>query len=80
MNPIKICNGLTYRPGWKPMPKNYGHAMKWKQPAVNRTLSVMINKPANTSFMTVRRKARKAAEASVSTVLGRSREKNTDRN
>ena len=32
------------------MPKNCGHSVKWKEPAVNRMLLVMIRRPANTSF------------------------------
>ena len=35
------------------MPKNCGHSMKWKEPAVNRMLLVMIKRRANTSFLIV---------------------------
>ena len=57
------------------MPKNCGHSMKWKGLAVNRTLSVMIKRRANTFFMIVRRKARKAAEVFATTAKRWSREK-----
>ena len=50
------------------MLKNCGHSMKWKEPAVNRTLLVMIKRRANTFFMIVQRKVLKAAEVFATTV------------
>ena len=50
------------------MLKNCGRSMKWKEPAVNRMLSVMIKRRANTFFMIVQRKVLKAAEVFVTTV------------
>ncbi len=41
--------------------------MKWKEPAVNRMLLVMIKRRANTFFMIVQRKVLKAAEVFVTT-------------
>ena len=50
--------------------------MKWKEPAVNRMLLVMIKRRANTFFMIVQRKVLKAAEVFVTTVKRWSQGKN----
>src|SRR5438552_18289815 len=42
--------------------------MKWKEPAVNRMLLVMIKRRANTSFLIVQQKLLTAAEMFVTTV------------
>src|SRR5579864_2859680 len=65
---IKDLIGPKYRPNWKRILKNWGHSTKWKELAVNRTLLAMTKKPANTFFMIVPPKARKAAEAFATTV------------
>jgi hypothetical protein len=76
MNPIKVWNGLKYKRSWKLVPKNCGRSMKWKELAVNRTLLAMIKRPANTSFLIVQRKARRAAEVFATTVKRWSQGKN----
>jgi hypothetical protein len=48
-----------------------------ERPAVNRMLSVMIKRPANTFFMTVQRKSLKTAEVFVMTVRRWNQGKNT---
>ena len=48
--------------------ENYGRSMKWKEPAVNLMLLVMIKRQANTFFMIVQQKVLKAAEVYVTTV------------
>src|SRR6266436_5297130 len=60
--------------------KNYGHSMKWKGLAVNRMLSGLIKRRANTSFTIVQRKALKAAEVFVTTAKRWSRGKNINPN
>ena len=59
--------------------KNCGHSMKWKEPAVNRMLLVMIKKRANIFFMIVQRKVLKAAEVFVTTAKGWNQGKNINR-
>jgi len=54
--------------------------MKWKELAVNRTLSVMIKRRANTFFMIVQRKVLKAAEVFATTVKLESRKENKQEN
>jgi hypothetical protein len=76
---IKVLNGLRYKQGWKLILKNCGHSMKWKVPAANRMLLVMITRRANTFFMIVQRKVLMAAEVFVTTVKRWSQEKNIDR-
>src|SRR5437016_9553933 len=53
--------------------------MKWKEPAVNRMLLVMIKRRANTFFMIVQRKVLMAAEVFVTTAKGWSQGKNINR-
>ena len=48
--------------------KNCGRLMKWKQPAANQMLSVMIKRRVNIFFTIVQRKVLKAAEVFVTTV------------
>ena len=59
--------------------KNCGRSMKWKEPAVNRMLLVMIKRRANTFFMIVQRKVLKAAEVFVTTMKRWSQGKNINR-
>ena len=73
---IKVLNGPKCKRGWKPILKSCGHSMKWKELAVNRTSSVRIRRRANTFFMIVQRKVRKAAEVFVTTVKRWSQGKN----
>lgn len=58
---------------------SYGRFMKWKGLAVNRMLLVMTMRRANTFFMIVQRKVRKAAEVYATTVKRWSRAKNISR-
>ena len=62
-----VLNGLQYKQSWKPILKNYGRSMKWKEPAVNPMLLFMIKRRANTFFMIVQRKVLKAAEVFATT-------------
>ena len=68
--------GSEYKPSWKLMLKNCGHSMKWKELAVNRMLLAMIKRRANTFFMIVQRRVRKAAEVFATTVKRWSQGKN----
>src|SRR5882762_10241723 len=76
---MKVLNGLKYKQSWKLILKNCGHSMKWKEPAVNRMLSGMIKRRANTFFMIVQRKVLKAAEVFVTTAKRWSQGKNINR-
>src|SRR3990167_43408 len=76
---IKVSNGLKYRQSWKLSLKNCGHWVKWKEPAVNRMLSGLIKRRANTFFMIAARKHLAAAEMFVMTVKRRRQEKNINR-
>src|SRR2546425_2454882 len=76
---IKVLNGLKYKQGWKLILKNSGRSMKWKELAVNRMLSVMIKRRANTFFMIVQRKVLKAAEVFVTTAKRWTQGKNINR-
>ena len=48
--------GQRLKQSWKLIPKNCGHSMRWKEPAVNRMWWVRIRRRANTFFSIVRRK------------------------
>src|SRR5207245_6191422 len=69
-------NGLKFKQSWKPILKNCGHSMKWKELAVNRTLLLMIKRRANIFFMIAQRKVLKAAEVFATTVKRWSQGKN----
>ena len=56
-------------------PEKLRHLMRWKAPAVNRMLLVMIKRRANTFFMIVQQKVLNAAEVFATTGKGRKREK-----
>ncbi len=53
MNRHKGLNGPKYEPSWKPILKNCGHSMKWKELAVNRMLWAKTKRRANTFFTIV---------------------------
>ena len=59
--------------------KNCGRSMKWKEPAVNRMLLVMIKRRVNTFFMIVQQKVLKAAEVFVTIMKHWSQGKNINR-
>src|SRR5699024_861110 len=65
---MKGLNGLTSRQSWRLILKNCGRSMKWKEPAANRMLLVMIKVRTNTFFMIVQRKVLKVAEVFVTIV------------
>jgi len=51
MNRHKGLEWSNYKQRWKPILKNSGRSMKWKELAVNRMLLVLIKIQANTFFM-----------------------------
>jgi hypothetical protein len=63
----KILTGRKFKPNLIPIPTNCGRLTKWKKPAENRMRLVTTKKPANSFFMTARRKAPKDAETFVTT-------------
>src|SRR6266850_801727 len=75
----KELNGRKYKQGWQLIRENFGRLMKWKEPAVNRTLSGLIKRRANTFFMIVQRKVLKAAEVFVTTAKRWSQGRNINR-
>ncbi len=76
MNRHKGLEWAKVQASWQLILKNCGHSMKWKEPAVNRMLLVMIKRRANIFFMIVQRKVLKAAEVFATTVKRWSQGKN----
>jgi len=72
-------NGHSYKQSWKLILKNCGRSMKWKEPAVNRMLQVMMRRQAKPFFRIVQRKVLKAVEVFVTTVKRWNRGKNINR-